>query len=85
MVVEHVAHDQDVHSVCNIYVVVVVGLTAILELLRLGNKKFNPVIFGVIVANIALVYDALSIAVCHGCIVGVLVVSEQVERGVCVT
>ena len=84
-VVAHRAHDHDIHSVCKIYVVVVVGVTAILELLRFGNIKFNPVIFGVMVASIALVYHALSIAVCHGCIVGVLVVNEQVEIGISVT
>jgi hypothetical protein len=35
--------------------------------------------FGVIVANVALVYDALRIAVCPGIIFGVVVVSIQLE------
>jgi hypothetical protein len=50
-----------------------------LELLRLGNTKFNPGIFGVRVANAALLYDALKIAVCPGMIVGVLVVKVHAE------
>ena len=41
--------------------------------------KFNHVMFGVIVANIALAYDALSIAVCPGMIGSELVVNVHVE------
>ena len=49
-----------------------------LGLLRLGQVKFNPAIYGVIVVDVALVYDPLSIAFCHEVMVGVLVVSEHV-------
>ena len=41
--------------------------------------KFNPAIFGVMVANVALEYDALSVAVCPGMIIGVLVVNVHAE------
>jgi hypothetical protein len=69
----------------NIYVVVVVGLTPMLELFRVGYVKFRPAILGVIVADVALVYDQLSIAVCPEVIVDVVVVSVQVGGGLAAT
>ena len=75
----HTAHDQNIHIVFNVYVVVVVGLTAIAALLRLGKTKFNPVIFGVSVASTALLYDAFNSAVCPGMIVCALVVNVHAE------
>ena len=75
-VVEHTAgHTHPVLNTVNVYVVVLVGVTAILLLLRFGYKKFNHVIFGVIVASIPLIYNPLRIAVCQAIIVGVVVVS----------
>jgi len=41
--------------------------------------KFNQAMFGVIIAKLALAYDALSMAVSPGMIVGVLVVSVHAE------
>lgn len=67
-----------------VYVVVVVGVTAMLASLRFGTAKSNPGIVGVMVAAIALVYLPLSSAVCHEVIVGVDVVSEQVGSGLIV-
>lgn len=75
----HIAHDHNIHIVFRVYVVVVVGVTAIAALLRLGKMKFNPVMFGVSVASIALLYDAFNSAVCPGMIVGVLVVKIHAE------
>lgn len=77
-VVLHVSHDPKFPIVFMVYVVVTVGFTGIFVLLRVGYVKFNHMMFGVIVANVALAYDALSIAVCPGCIIGVLVVNEHV-------
>jgi hypothetical protein len=48
-----------------------------LVLLRLGTLNSNHAIVGVILAKAALVYEALSVAVCHDIIVGVVVVSEH--------
>ena len=71
----HVAHEPKALSVLSVYVVVVVGFTAMLVLLRFGYMKFNPVMLGVIVANTALLYEALRIAVCPGMIGAAFVVS----------
>ena len=75
----HDHHKPPTPKVLSVYVVVDVGYTEIAVLLRFGYTKFNPIIFGVIVASVALVYDAFNIAACHGMISGVVVVNEQVE------
>jgi len=62
-VVVHVHPDSKFPNVLSVYVVVVVGLTEMLVLLRFGYTKFNHVMLGVIVAKTALEYDALRIAV----------------------
>lgn len=67
-------HDPKIFLTFIVYVVVVVGCTWILFLLRVGYKKLSPAIYGVIVASAALVYDALSRAVAPGAIRGVEVV-----------
>jgi hypothetical protein len=64
---------------------VVVGLTTMLELFRVGYVKFRPTILGVMVADVALVYDQLSVALCPAVILGVVVVREQVGGGFAAT
>lgn len=79
-VVLHVDHDnQPTPKVVSVYVVVAAGLTEIAPLLRFGYTRFNPGIFGVNVANDALLYHALRIAVCPCVIVGVVVLKEHAD------
>lgn len=47
--------------------------------------KFNPATLGVIVAEVAFVYDPLRIADCQEYIVGVIVVNEHVGGGFAAT
>jgi hypothetical protein len=71
--------NQNAFNVFSVYVVVIVGVTEILLLLRFGYTKFNPIIFGVMVARVVLVYDAFKRAVCPGIIAAVGPVSVQLE------
>lgn len=75
----HVPHVQKFPIVFIVYVVVTVGVTGMFVLLRVGYVKFNHMMLGIIVANVALAYDALSIAVCPGIIGSELVVNVHVE------
>lgn len=47
--------------------------------------KFSPATVGVIVAEVALVYDQLSMAFCPDMILGVVVVSQHVGGGFAIT
>lgn len=75
----HDVDNQNAFNVFSVYVVVIVGCTEILLLLRFGYTKFNPIIFGVIVARVVLVYDAFKIAICPGIIAAVGPVRTQLE------
>ena len=81
----HDHHKPPTPKVLSVYVVVDVGYTEMVVLLRFGYIKLNPIIFGVIVARAVLVYDAFKIAACHGIISGVVVVNEHVEGTLFIT